>query len=183
MKKTIIVNLFAGPGTGKSTTAAEIYVSLKKAGINVELVREFAKDLVWKGEIHEYTQESIAKGQKDREDMLLGKVDVIVTDSPYIQGMVYSEIGEGDRIYGDYIKHLQRGGQLSHISILLERTKEYIPKGREQSEEEARYLDEDIEDLLENYSIMYKKLTTNKAVPYATYMVMRLLEALKEESK
>ena len=47
MKKTIIVNLFAGPGSGKSTSASGIFHNLKLAHINSEYVSEFAKDAVW----------------------------------------------------------------------------------------------------------------------------------------
>lgn len=43
----IVVNLFGTPGSGKSTGAAYIFSQLKMAGINAELVTEFAKDKVW----------------------------------------------------------------------------------------------------------------------------------------
>jgi len=35
---TLVVNLYGGPGTGKSTTAAATFAELKMAGINCELV-------------------------------------------------------------------------------------------------------------------------------------------------
>lgn len=44
---TTYVNIFGGPGVGKSTTAADLFVAMKKAGYNVELVTEVAKDFVW----------------------------------------------------------------------------------------------------------------------------------------
>ena len=43
----IVVNLFGALGAGKSTGAARIFSNLKMAGINAELVTEFAKDKVW----------------------------------------------------------------------------------------------------------------------------------------
>ena len=46
-KKTIIVNLFAGAGAGKTTCAWEIASELKKRGIETEYVSEYAKELVW----------------------------------------------------------------------------------------------------------------------------------------
>ena len=42
-----VINLFGGPGSGKSTTAASVFSKLKIMGYNVELVTEFAKDMVW----------------------------------------------------------------------------------------------------------------------------------------
>ncbi len=44
---TLVVNLLGGPGSGKSTTAADVFARLKWQDINCELVTEFAKDLVW----------------------------------------------------------------------------------------------------------------------------------------
>lgn len=41
---TVIVNLFGGPGAGKTTCAWEIAAELKKAGLVVEYVSEVAKD-------------------------------------------------------------------------------------------------------------------------------------------
>lgn len=43
----MVVNLFAGPGTGKSTGAAYIFSKLKMKGFDCEYVSEFAKDKVW----------------------------------------------------------------------------------------------------------------------------------------
>ena len=44
MKSPLIINLFGAPGVGKSTGAAYIFSKLKMAGMNAELVTEFAKD-------------------------------------------------------------------------------------------------------------------------------------------
>lgn len=45
--KTLVVNLFAGPGAGKTTCAWEIAAELKKLGVHTEYVPEYAKELVW----------------------------------------------------------------------------------------------------------------------------------------
>ena len=47
MKNTLLVNLYAGPGAGKSTGAAYIFAKLKTAGVDCEYVSEYAKDRVW----------------------------------------------------------------------------------------------------------------------------------------
>ena len=43
-KTTIVVNLFPGLETGKSTGAAYIFSKLKMAGVDAEYVSEFAKE-------------------------------------------------------------------------------------------------------------------------------------------
>lgn len=47
---TLYVNLYGGPGTGKSTGASYIFSKLKLAGVEAELVTEYAKDLVWEAQ-------------------------------------------------------------------------------------------------------------------------------------
>ena len=47
VKRTLVVNLFAQPGAGKSTGAAYLFYNLKCLGVNCEYVSEFAKDKVW----------------------------------------------------------------------------------------------------------------------------------------
>lgn len=49
----LIVNLFGAPGAGKSTLAAYVFAKLKMAGVNAELVTEFAKDKTWENNIVE----------------------------------------------------------------------------------------------------------------------------------
>ena len=46
-KHMIVVNFFAGPGTGKSTHAAMLFAKLKTMNINSELIQEYAKDKTW----------------------------------------------------------------------------------------------------------------------------------------
>ena len=46
-----VINLFAGPGIGKSTTAAGVFWKMKTLGFKVELVTEFAKSLVYASDL------------------------------------------------------------------------------------------------------------------------------------
>ena len=79
----LIVNLFAGPGAGKSTIAAYVFARLKMAGVNCELAPEFAKDKVWE---HNQTaldnQIYVFAKQYYRITRCADQVDVVITDSP-----------------------------------------------------------------------------------------------------
>ena len=91
----IVVNLFGGPGCGKSTIAAGIFYKLKCHGIyDCELVTEVAKDIIWSGSDHQLANQSYVFGEQYfRMWRLLGKVDIIVTDSPILLSINYDVYG------------------------------------------------------------------------------------------
>jgi len=148
-----VINLFAGPGTGKSTGAAYIFAKLKMLGINCELVQEYAKERVWQNDLEVFQNQLyvIAK-QSMRMSRLKNKVDVIITDSPIIMGAVYCK---NTPYYHDFYKVLQtidRGYE--SYNYFLNRVKPYNPAGRFQDEEGAKKIDKEIFDLLhENHMV------------------------------
>lgn len=152
-KKTLVVNLFAGPGSGKSTTAAGVFFELKSRGINCELATEFVKDLVWE-ERHKAINNQIyifAK-QHHRITRLLGEVDVIVTDSPLLLTLVYGKAGD------ELLKRLAKfeHDKLWTFNCFIKRNKDYNPKGRNHTYPEARELDIAIVDMLDDEDIPYE---------------------------
>ena len=44
---TTVINLIGAPGSGKTTIATDLFSKMKYLGYNVELVTEYAKELVW----------------------------------------------------------------------------------------------------------------------------------------
>lgn len=147
-KKTpLVVNLFAGPGAGKSTGAAFLFAFLKLFKVNVELVTEFAKELAWEGdkEFMARNQLYITGQQVRRMNRLVGKVDVIITDSPIEMAAFYTE--------EPTLKQLckEEGAKFSNrLDFFIERTKEYNPSGRNQTFEEAKEIDRRIRELNPN---------------------------------
>lgn len=173
-KETLIVNLYAGPGTGKSTSAAWLFSKLKQAGVNAELVTEYAKDKVWE-ESHKvlHNQIYVFGKQHHRLKRLLGKVDVVITDSPIMMGVVYDvENNQHLRslVYFEYSK-------MNNLNFFLRRSKEYNPLGRNQNEVEAIEMDHKIKEHIEHYGIDYKIFDTKKKSYKEMYKI--ILEQLK----
>jgi predicted ATPase len=154
---TTYINLFSGPGCGKSTLAAELFASFKKRGKSVELVTEFAKDLVWENrqatlEIQPY----VSMKQFRNLARLKGKVDYVITDSPLIKDSVYARRYASDlpQAYHELLLFLHNNLGDS-INILLTREFAYDSSGRYQSEDEAKDIDDEMRFMLELYDIDY----------------------------
>ena len=154
MKRPLIINLFGGPGTGKSTGAAYIFSKLKLAGINAELVTEFAKDKVWE-EAHApfENQLYIFAKQYFRITRCENKVDVIVTDSPLLLSLIYNN----QERFGEHFDALVTSlfEYYNNYNVMLHRVKEYNPVGRFQTEEESDEISKQIENMLNDLAIKY----------------------------
>ena len=151
---TLVVNLYGGPGTGKSTTAAGLFYRIKKHGLfNVELVTEFAKDLTWEERHNVLANQAYILGtQYHRLMRVYDKVDIIITDGPLLNSVVYNEGGVPE--VADLAITLHES--LINYDVYLLRTKSYNPLGRTQTEEEAKKLDETIKDVLAAYAPGFK---------------------------
>lgn len=164
-KNTLVVNLFAGPGTGKSTTMAHLFAELKWKGIDCEMVTEYAKDKVWEGSEHILDNQYYVSGkQYHKLKRLMGKVDVVITDSPILLGLIYGN-EEPTEFHGLLVKY---HNQFNNFNIFLNRTKDYNPNGRVQKTiEEAKEKDVEIKHMLHNNHISYigREASREKILP------------------
>lgn len=172
---TLIVNLIGGPGSGKSTTGAATFAMLKWAGVNAELVTEYAKDLVW-GRTTETlgNQIYIFGKQYHRLWRLLGQVDVVVTDCPLFLSMYYGE-KQSDAFRTLVLETFR---SMDNITFYLNRVKPFNPAGRLQSEEKALDIDQRLYDMLDEHEVDAWFITADRDAP--TAITERVLEALTE---
>jgi len=136
MLDTKVINLFGGPGTGKSTTAAHLFALMKLKGINCELVTEYAKERVWE-DLHLKNHVAILAEQYTRLWRLQGKVDYIITDSPLFLLQYYAK--DVDGLFLDFSEELFHS--FDNIDVFLNRVKKYNPKGRLQNLKDAKKID------------------------------------------
>lgn len=156
---TKICNIFGGPGSGKSTTAAGIFYKLKQRGVNVELVTEYAKDLTFEAR-HNVLEDQlyILAKQNRRIHRLIGQYDIVVTDSPILTGLVYTK--------PDYFKMfepllLEIWESYNNQCFLMNRGDiKYFEVGRNQKLDEAKQIDDRLVRFLNSRRIPYQEIQT-----------------------
>ena len=89
----IVINLFAGPGVGKSTTRALIFAHCKIAGIKIEETTEYAKDLQYEERFDILADQLYVLAKQNRKlECLKNKVDCVISDSPILLGIAYKPL-------------------------------------------------------------------------------------------
>jgi len=158
MNKPIVVNMFAGGGAGKSTTAAAVFSLLKMHDVNAELITEFAKDLTWEERHRTLANQYYVWGkQQHRMWRVKDQVEVMVTDSPLLLSLIYG--GEKPLCFNETV--LKSFNEFDNMNYFLMRTKKFNPKGRNQTEEESKNLDNEILFMLNENNIRYKIVPGN----------------------
>lgn len=162
---TTVVNLFAGSGSGKSTTAALLFGEMKLLGVNAELVREYVKAWAWQGKkIQEMDQLYLLGKQTNYEKILYDKVDYIVTDSPVLICGIYEEYwSKGKKHYAgiaahSFLRHAAEKGVV-HKNYFINRQKPFDPRGRYETEEQAREIDAYMKQYLIDAEIPFTEIS------------------------
>ena len=173
-KKTLFVNLFGGPCVGKSVLCASIFSELKRKGYECEMALEYVKDLVWEESFEKMKNQVYIFGkQQNRLFRLDGKVDVVVTDSPLLNSIVYYKGNNpyfADTVMFEFKK-------LNTLNYYLMRSFEYIDNGRVQSLKQAKQVDRDYKELIDYNKIKYTQLEAG--VSNVDRIVNDIIELLK----
>ena len=164
-----LINLFGGPGIGKSSIASGITYKLKKKHINCDMPYEFPKALAWDNNQSAIQDQLYVLANQHRGIVKsFGKVDYIVLDSPIILSLVYRSVYKGTTypatLYGEHFDKmvLDIHNQYDTINILLKRCDgNHNDKERYQSLEESKVLDTEIENTLIKYNIPYITVDVN----------------------
>jgi hypothetical protein len=173
-RNTLVINLFAGPGTGKSTSMAHIFAELKWRNVDCEMITEYAKDKVWEGSEHVLENQYYVSGkQYFKLKRIQGKVDVVITDSPILVGLIYG-INEPEE-FGNLIHKYHH--QFNNLNIFLNRTKPYNPNGRVQKNvSEAIEKDIEIKNMLtERYVKFIEMDASRENIPLMVDLIETIL--------
>lgn len=158
--KQLLINLYGGPGTGKSTTAAHVFAELKWRGVSSELVTEYAKDLTWQESFKVRENQLYIFGkQQQRLTRLKDKVKIIVTDSPLLMGLHYGADNTSD-LFKQLV--IEENSKFESLDFFLVRKKAYDSNGRTQTETEARDIDVSVRKILHDLNVPYIELPGEK---------------------
>jgi len=156
------INIFGAPGSGKSTMRSRLFYELKKNGYKVEEVVEYAKELVYGEDNVKLNDQTLVLSRQHHPHQVLDKkVDYIVTDSPFIMGMLYLK-EECD--FNSEIKNLAKAMHNSYntLNIFLTRDHEYQTFGRYQTEKESDRKGEEIKTFMIDNNIDFIELKSGK---------------------
>jgi hypothetical protein len=153
------INLFAGPGCGKSTIAAQLFATLKMKHKNAELITEFAKDLTYKKDLMTLSDQLYLAGKQHNKlhRLLTHNLDFIIHDSPFVMGLTY--VNENGHLpvpeFTDMLVKLYNS--YTNLNIFLERNEnvDYQQVGRHQTLLQAIDKDNEIKQLLITHKIPF----------------------------
>lgn len=133
----LIINLAGEPGAGESTGAIYICSMLKMAGINTKDVSELTTE-------------------KTCEE----KVTVVVTDCPLFLSAYYNTINVLDEPFNETV--MNEFNSYENITYLIERVKEYNPKGRLQTQEKSTVIGQELRKFMENNGVLFDIVAGNQ---------------------
>jgi hypothetical protein len=161
-----VVNLFAGPGVGKSTTGAVLYGMLSMAGFRAEYVPEFAKFLTWqKHEAALADQLYLFAKQDHRLEVLRNApLDFVIMDGPLPNAVLY--------LRGDYFPSFSRlvmevFASYDNVNFFLDRNPQltYQTAGRSETAQEAEALCLRVLALLAQHSVPFSRVSVGPQLP------------------
>ena len=161
-----IINLFGGPGIGKSSIANGLTYKLKKKHISCDNPYEFPKLLAW-DENHSAIRDQLYVLANQHRGIVksYGKVDFIILDSPILLSLTYRNYYKSNEypatLYGESFDKLvlDTFNQYDNINIVLNRSIGlHNEKERYQTLEQSILLDVEIENTLIKHQLPYTKL-------------------------
>jgi len=156
---TTVYNFIGGPGTGKSTKAAEFYAYLKEHGVNAELVPEAIKSLAWEGvERTPLRKLRCMLDQIDWEVRLYDKgLTAIVVDSPVVlfplYEAYYTSMDVTKKVYFDVYLPLVSQFGVTSVYFQVQREWEYSDAGRWEDEKTSDAVHSFITENLPQYGV------------------------------
>ena len=153
---TLLVNLYSGPGAGKTSICAGVFSKLKSLDIDCEMALEYCKELIWDESFKKLGNQIYIFGkQHDRLHRLQGKVEVVITDSPILLSIIYDRltVNPTHHIFRDLV--LSEYRKFYNLDFFVQRRDYFQQNGRMQNFDQAKVIDDSIHELLTENNVSY----------------------------
>ena len=158
MQTKYIINIFGGPGVGKSTIAAGLFYKMKCKHLDVEIVFEYAKKLTYEKRFDILTSDQLTILAKQHRDIstIYNQRQFVVVDSPLLLSQIYFN-PQTNPIDSDLFIPLviQLFNSYNNINFYIKRN-DNLPfenKGRLQDLDQAKNIDDKVKNFLDNNNI------------------------------
>lgn len=155
-KMAKIINLFGGPGAGKTTLAAAIFHSLKVLHLNAEIISEFPKDMIVEQNAQSLENQFYITANQGYRIWCAAKIyDYVIVDSPILLGAIYNKNQNIAAEFNAFL--LKYHNEFDNINIFLKRAKNLVHRmsGRIHDIDEALKKDKEIRNFLDENNLKY----------------------------
>lgn len=149
MDKPLYIEFYAGPGSGKTTAAFNLFSEIKKEDIHVEFIREVAQERILQNkEVSPARQLSILVEGVDRAEVLISKgYKNIITDTSLDLSMYYGMGHEYEPEMRAILKKFYAKVHRVKVFVIRNKNKKYHQLGRFQTKEESMEIDNKLLDM------------------------------------
>lgn len=160
----IVINIWGAPSSGKSTTAAGLFFLMKINKMKVELVHEFAKELVLERRENVFGDQNFIFAEQCRRIRRLEdhNFDFAITDSPAPLPAFYDE-NMGNAFFKPFV--MEEFRKDNNINYLLRRKHAFEAIGRRHNEEQSLAIDLNLRKFMDNNQIEYTEVEANPLTP------------------
>lgn len=182
-KQALNIQLFSGPGVGKSTISSGIFYNMKISGYNVEFIAEYAKGLTYSKDYTKLKDQLIVLANQYHKYYRTknSNIDYLIHESPFLMSLAY--FTEDEVIKEEFFKPLviNMYNNLNNLNIFLERNLDngYQEFGRNQTLEEAIEIDNKILKLLDDNNIPYIKIKSDEN---AVKNILKIIDSNKTKT-
>lgn len=175
----LIVNFFGGPGGGKTTAGARLFVELKMRGIDAEMDMELARQMILMEHVSAIECQPYLFGVAlYKLQQTCKNTEVVVMDSPLLLNPIY------DKVQSPALRSLsiEWHNRFRNLNVFIERPSNAIHSmaGRIHDLHESVFLDQLIRDFLESESIPYLPVAADAdSISQVADEVQRRVEAYR----
>jgi nicotinamide riboside kinase len=180
-KKLTVVNLFGGPGVGKSFLSRPLVHQLCTLGVKCQPVQEYAKELTWDNDQIAIQDQIHILGNQHHllRRLMFHGVDVAVLDSSLLLGLVYASHDMPEPFY-DLIWATYDSFNNVNILVTRDPLRPYEQMGRNQDPEQAKQADQTARMILDGNGLPYLKITSDQVDEAVEYVLTSLPGAMTQ---